>query len=299
MKKRQLGISELFISEISLGGMSLSTDKKQAAAIVDMALDAGINYIDTADLYDFGANEEIIGTTLGKRRHDVILATKVGNRWTEGVDGWHWDASPDYIQEAAYASLRRLGTDYIDVYQLHGGTIEDDWDGIIDTFEELKKEGLIREYGISSIRPNVLQRFLPASSAKSVMMQYSALDRRPEEWFEFIANQGASVVTRGTVAKGLLTNSWQQRLQQVNGFNGYTAEELTASLTDLALQYDDLHALAIAFNLKEPTIASTVIGASSQQQLAQTLAAYEKINVITDFNAANKLTKNEQYQEHR
>lgn len=131
------------------------------------------------------------------------------------------------------------------------------------------------------------------------MMQYSALDRRPEEWFEFIANQGASVVTRGTVAKGLLTNSWQQRLQQVNGFNGYTAEELTASLTDLALQYDDLHALAIAFNLKEPTIASTVIGASSQQQLAQTLAAYEKINVITDFNAANKLTKNEQYQEHR
>ncbi|WP_342504034.1 aldo/keto reductase [Lysinibacillus sp. FSL L8-0126] len=299
MKKRQLGISELFISEISLGGMSLSTDKKQAAAIVDMALDAGINYIDTADLYDFGANEEIIGTTLGKRRHDVILATKVGNRWTEGVDGWHWDASPDYIKEAAYASLRRLGTDYIDVYQLHGGTIEDDWDGIIDTFEELKKEGLIREYGISSIRPNVLQRFLPASSAKSVMMQYSALDRRPEEWFEFIANQGASVVTRGTVAKGLLTNSWQQRLQQVNGFNGYTAEELTASLTDLALQYDDLHALAIAFNLKEPTIASTVIGASSQQQLAQTLAAYEKINVITDFNAANKLTKNEQYQEHR
>lgn len=264
-----------------------------------MALDAGINYIDTADLYDFGANEEIIGTTLGKRRHDVILATKVGNRWTEGVDGWHWDASPDYIKEAAYASLRRLGTDYIDVYQLHGGTIEDDWDGIIDTFEGLKKEGLIREYGISSIRPNVLQRFLPASSAKSVMMQYSALDRRPEEWFEFIANQGASVVTRGTVAKGLLTNSWQQRLQQVNGFNGYTAEELTASLTDLALQYDDLHALAIAFNLKEPTIASTVIGASSQQQLAQTLAAYEKINVITDFNAANKLTKNEQYQEHR
>ncbi|WBF56059.1 aldo/keto reductase [Lysinibacillus capsici] len=299
MKKRQLGTSELFISEISLGGMSLSTDKTQAAAIVDMALDAGINYIDTADLYDYGANEEIIGATLGKRRHDVILATKVGNRWAEGVDGWHWDASPSYIKEAVHASLRRLGTDYIDVYQLHGGTIEDDWDGIIDTFEGLKKEGLIREYGISSIRPNVLQRFLPASSARSVMMQYSALDRRPEEWFNFIAKQGASVVTRGTVAKGLLTNSWQQRLQHVNGFNTYTAEELTTTLTDLALHYNNLHALAIAFNLKEPTIASTVIGASSQQQLAQTLASYEKINSITDFKVANELTKNEYYQEHR
>jgi len=299
MKKRKLGTSELFISEISLGGMSLSTDKGQAATIVDMALDAGINYIDTADLYEFGANEEIIGAALGKRRQEIILATKVGNRWTEGVEGWHWDASPSYIKQAIHASLKRLGTDYIDVYQLHGGTIEDDWDGIIDTFESLKKEGLIREYGISSIRPNVLQRFLPASSAKSVMMQYSALDRRPEEWFDFIANEGASVVTRGTVAKGLLTNNWQQRLQGVNGFNNYSSEELTTTLTNLASQYNDLHALALAFNLKESTIASTVIGASSQEQLAQTLSAYENMATITDYEAANTLTKNEQYVEHR
>lgn len=120
--------------------MSLSTDKEQAASIVDMALDAGINYFDTADLYDFGVNEAIIGETLGKRRQDIILATKVGNRWTEGVDGWHWDASPSYIKEAVHASLQRLGTDYIDVYQLHGGTIEDDWDGIVHTFEDLKKK---------------------------------------------------------------------------------------------------------------------------------------------------------------
>ncbi|MGE7750396.1 aldo/keto reductase [Lysinibacillus fusiformis] len=299
MKKRKLGTSELFISEISLGGMSLSTDKEQAATIVDMALDAGINYMDTADLYDLGANEEIIGAALGKRRQEIILATKVGNRWTEGVEGWQWDASPSYIKQAIHASLKRLGTDYIDVYQLHGGTIEDDWDGIIDTFEGLKKEGLIREYGISSIRPNVLQRFLPASSAKSVMMQYSALDRRPEEWLELIANEGASVVTRGTVAKGLLTNSWQQRLQRVNGFNNYSSEELTTTLTNLASQYNDLHALALAFNLKESAIASTVIGASSQEQLAQTLSAYENMEAITNFEAANTLTKNEQYVEHR
>ncbi len=299
MKKRKLGTSELFISEISLGGMSLSTDKEQAATIVDMALDAGINYMDTADLYDLGANEEIIGAALGKRRQEIILATKVGNRWTEGVEGWQWDASPSYIKQAIHASLKRLGTDYIDVYQLHGGTIKDDWNGIIDTFEGLKKEGLIREYGISSIRPNVLQRFLPASSAKSVMMQYSALDRRPEEWLELIANEGASVVTRGTVAKGLLTNSWQQRLQRVNGFNNYSSEELTTTLTNLASQYNDLHALALAFNLKESAIASTVIGASSQEQLAQTLSAYENMAAITNFEAANTLTKNEQYVEHR
>ncbi|QPQ36687.1 MULTISPECIES: aldo/keto reductase [unclassified Lysinibacillus] len=299
MKKRQLGSSNLYISEISLGGMSLSTDKQKAAAIVDMALDAGINYIDTADLYDFGANEQIIGSILGKRRQDVIVATKVGNRWTEGVEGWHWDASPAYIQEAVYKSLKRLGTDYIDVYQLHGGTIEDDWDGIMDTFENLKKEGVIREYGISSIRPNVLKRFLPASAAKSVMMQYSALDRRPEEWLDFIAGEGASVVTRGTVAKGLLTNTWKERLQRVDGYQTYTADELTATLTDLANHYEDLHAFGLAFNLKEHAIASTVIGASSQEQLAQTLTAYEKVNAITNFEVANTLTKAEQYADHR
>lgn len=299
MKKRQLGSSNLLISEISLGGMSLSTDKNTAASIIDMALDAGINYIDTADLYDFGANEQLIGEILGKRRQNIIIATKVGNRWTEGVDGWHWDASPSYIKEAVHQSLKRLGTDYIDVYQLHGGTLDDDWDGIIDTFENLKKDGVIRQYGISSIRPNVLKRFLPASSAQSVMMQYSALDRRPEEWLDFIAHEGASVVTRGTVAKGLLTTSWQERLQRVNGYQTYSKEELTKTLTDLAQYYGDLLPLGLAFNLKESAIASTVIGASSQEQLAQTLTAYEKMDTIANFDVANALTKAEQYTDHR
>lgn len=299
MKKRQLGSSNLLISEISLGGMSLSTDKNTAASIIDMALDAGINYIDTADLYDFGANEQLIGDILGTRRQDIIIATKVGNRWTEGVDGWHWDASPSYIKEAVHQSLKRLGTDYIDVYQLHGGKLDDDWDGIIDTFENLKKDGVIRQYGISSIRPNVLKRFLPASSAQSVMMQYSALDRRPEEWLDFIAHEGASVVTRGTVAKGLITTSWQERLQRVNGYQTYSKEDLTKTLTDLAQHYGDLLPLGLAFNLKESAIASTVIGASSQEQLAQTLTAYEKIDLIANFEVANALTKAKQYTDHR
>lgn len=299
MKKRQLGSSDLFISEISLGGMSLSTDKENAASIIDMAIDSGINTIDTADLYDFGINEEMIGSILGNRRQNIVLTTKVGNRWTEGVDGWRWDASPAYIKEAVRASLKRLNTEYIDVYQLHGGTIEDNWDGIIETFEDLKKEGLIREYGISSIRPNVLKRFLPASSAKSVMMQYSALDRRPEEWFEFVASEGASIVTRGTVAKGLLTNEWAARSRRANGYNGYTAEELHKTLAALAAHYGDLHALALAFNLKEPAIASTVIGASSRQQLEETLVAYEKAVGITDLEVVKERTKNEQYADHR
>ena len=181
MQKRKLGSSDLYVSELGLGCMSLGLDPKKAESILHAALDEGINYFDTADLYDHGENEKIIGTTFKQNRDKVILATKVGNHWNEQKNGWHWDPSKTYIKEAVKASLKRLNTDYIDVYQLHGGTIEDPLDETIDAFEELKTEGVIRYYGISSIRPNVIREYTSKADIASVMMQYNILDRRPEE----------------------------------------------------------------------------------------------------------------------
>ena len=140
--------------------------------------------------------------------------------------GGHGTLPKSTYTEAVKKSLTRLGTDYIDLYQLHGGTMEDDIDETIDAFESLKKEGLIRQYGISSIRPTVIKRFLEKSSAVSVMMQYSLLDRRPEEWFPMIHEAGASVITRGTIAKGLLTSEGLSRVEKTNGFVDYDANEL-------------------------------------------------------------------------
>ena len=160
MKTRTLGNSTLNISEISLGCMSLPPIETEVKQVIDTAIDAGITYFDTADLYDRGENEKVVGHALKEHRHNILLATKVGNRWEDGKDGWGWDTSADYINEAVRSSLQRLQTDYIDVYQLHGGTTEDNWEEIIDTFEGLKKQGLIRAYGISSIRPNVFLPFL-------------------------------------------------------------------------------------------------------------------------------------------
>ena len=88
MKQRILGQSTLAISELSLGCMSLPTNLADAQYVIDAALDAGINYFDTADLYNKGVNEEIVGAALKSHRSDIILATKVGNRWQDGVDGW-------------------------------------------------------------------------------------------------------------------------------------------------------------------------------------------------------------------
>ncbi len=299
MKRRQLGSSDLHISEISLGCMSLPTNVQDASYIIDAALDFGINYFDTADLYNKGQNEEIIGKVLQSKRQDIILATKVGNVWDSSADTWHWDASKSHIKEGIKESLRRLQTDYVDLYQLHGGTIEDNWDEVLVAFEELKKDGFIREYGISSIRPNVLKRFLPISHAVSVMMQYNLLDRRSEEWLDYIGNQGASVVTRGSVAKGLLTDEWQTRLAKTNGYLTYSQEELSNTLSQLATHTSSIHALALKTILQHQTIASAVVGASSKEQLIKTINAYEYMDQIENLEELIKTTKCDIYTTHR
>ena len=205
MNKREIGQSGMIVSEIGLGCMSLPLEKVQAKRIVDSAIDQGITFFDTADLYDKGENEKIVGHSLKGKRQDIILSTKVGNKWNEDGTAWTWDSSKSYIETQVKESLTRLQTDYIDLYQLHGGTMEDNLEEAIDAFNSLKKEGLIRAYGISSIRPNVIKRFLNSSDTDSIMMQYSMLDRRPEEWLDMISGNGASLLTRGSLAKGLLT----------------------------------------------------------------------------------------------
>ena len=134
-----------------------------------------------ADLYDKGENEKLIGAALKEKRKDVIIATKVGNQWRADGSGWDWNPRKEYILSCVEGSLQRLNIDYIDLYQLHGGTIQDPIDETIEAFELLVQQGKIRYYGISSIRPNVIREYVKRSNIVSVMMQYSLLDRRSEE----------------------------------------------------------------------------------------------------------------------
>lgn len=299
MKLRKLGKSAFEISELSLGCMSLPMDLNEAKPIVHLALEHGINYFDTADLYNNGQNEVIIGELLKPYRNEVYIATKVGNRWKENGEGWYWDASKEHIVNGLKESLHRLQTDYVDLYQLHGGTIDDQWDEIIDTFESLKKEGVIREYGISSIRPNVFQPFFEKSNAISNMMQYSILDRRPEEFFDFFLSNEASVVTRGSLAKGLLTNDWRNRVENVDAYLHYSKQELISLLESIEKEFGSVHAASIAFNLSQPAIASLVIGASTKEQLLQSIQSYEEGQAISDVTFLREISKCDIYTEHR
>ena len=205
MNYRKLGKSDLQVSEVSLGCMSLDPKIEDHSSLLHKAIDSGINYFDTADFYDKGINESIIGKSLGSRRKEVILATKVGNVWDKNGKTWHWNPSKKYILTAVDHSLQRLRTDFIDLYQLHGGTIEDPIDETIDAFETLVESGKIRHYGLSSIRPNVIRAYVEKSNIISVMVQYSLLDRRSEDQIlPLLQSHDIGVQARGVLAKGLL-----------------------------------------------------------------------------------------------
>jgi aryl-alcohol dehydrogenase-like predicted oxidoreductase len=303
LKKRKLGNSDLWVTELGLGCMSIGTEEKSAREIIEAALDEGINYFDTADLYDFGENEKVVGASLKEVREQVILATKVGNRWKHGQTGWSWDPSKSHIMEAVKQSLKRLGTDYIDLYQLHGGTIEDHIDETIEAFEELKSAGYIRYYGISSIRPNVIREYVKKSDIVSVMMQYSILDRRPEEEaLPLLHEHGISVVTRGPLAKGLLSDKMLEKVSQ-KGYQDYSQEELLEvlpALKDKLASDRSFTEVALQYNLAHPTVASVVTGASSPEQVRSNARAIKSQPLTQEeLDLIKKISKANAYQEHR
>jgi aryl-alcohol dehydrogenase-like predicted oxidoreductase len=260
-----LGNSNLDISEIAFGCMSLGNNATENESLIKQALDKGINFFDTADLYQHGENEIQLGRALKDRRSDAIIATKVGNQWRSDGSGWDWNPTPEYIMKAVEDSLRRLGTDYIDLYQLHGGTLEDPIDDIIETFEQLQNQGKIRYYGISSIRPNVIREYVRRSSISSVMMQYSLLDRRPEEEvFPLLEKNGIGVLARGSVAKGILAG------KPAEPYLNYTAADVS-KMAKVVGQFSENKRTpaqtAICYVLGEPVVRAAVVGIRTLTQL--------------------------------
>jgi len=302
MKKRQIGKSDLFVSPLTLGGMSLGTNKKVATEIIHTAIDSGINHLDTADLYDFGENETIIGEAIKHKRQELILTSKVGNHFDKEKEIWFWDPSPAYIEKALDDSLRRLQTDYLDLCLLHGGTIEDPIDDIIATFERLKDKGKIRSYGISSIRPNVIHKYMHKSNIDAIMMQYNILDNRPEELFPLITDKKISVLARGPLAKGILSEQAKQQMAKkaIDGYLAYDPTSLHAVVSALQASQEAMTKLAFQYVLHETTVASAVFGASSLAQLQENSALLNDLLMDEQTYAwIKKLRKQLTYDAHR
>jgi len=298
MQYQQLGSSDLEISRIGFGCMSLSPDKEESVQIIHRAIELGINYFDTADLYDNGMNETLIGKALKAKRDKVIIATKVGNQWRTDGSGWDWNPRKEYIMKAVEESLSRLQTDYIDLYQLHGGTIDDPIDEVIETFELLKQQGKIRYYGISSIRPNVIREYVKRSNIVSVMTQYSLADRRPEESIlDLLKQNNIAVLSRGTLAQGLLVN------KPAKEYLGHSKEAIAAAaqmIQGIAVTTQTAAQTAIQFVLQHPALTATVVGMSRIEQLIEVAATTAKeILSKTDMERLQDSLPAKLYEQHR
>lgn len=278
--------------------MSLQQNGDDPVSLLHRAMDAGINYFDTADIYQDGLNEQLLGKAIEGRRDDVIVATKVGNQRRADGSGLDWNPSRQHIITSVEQSLKRLGTDYIDLYQLHGGTIEDNILETIEAFETLQKQGKIRYYGISSIRPNVIREYVKESKIVSVMMQYSLLDRRPEEEIlELLDEHAISVLARGTLASGLLIG------KQPKPYLGYDEIEVK-EIAERVLQFSDADrspaATATRWVLGNPAVTAAVVGIRTKEQLEEAIAIpASRILSVGSSEALKKYIVPKKYTEHR
>lgn len=203
-------------SQFSLGCMNLPlNDKNETEAIIEYALHNGITYFDTADLYQFGKNESLVGEILSKYRSqfEFTIGTKVGNSFSETKEEQlGWNPSAKHIKNSVKDSLYRLNVSHIDLYQLHGGTIEDNKDETIQAFEDLKRDGIIKSYGISSIRMNVIDYYLNNSNINTLMSQFNPIDNRPLEVLETL-QKDIVFLARGPLMQGLLTDVYKSVLE--------------------------------------------------------------------------------------
>ena len=297
MRYRPLGSSGIEVSEIGFGCMSLSSNtEKDNILLLHQAAELGLNYFDTADLYDKGMSEIAVGKAIKKMRDKIVLATKVGNQWRSDGSGWDWNPRKDYILQAVEKSLRRLQTDYIDLYQLHGGTIDDPIDETIEAFEQLKQQGKIRHYGISSIRPNVIREYVKRSGIVSVMIQYSLVDRRPEESvLDLLKQNNIAVLVRGALAQGLLAD------KPAKEYLSYTKEEIENACKAIHAASGKHRApaqTAIEYVLHHPAVTSAVIGIRKKEQLKEATGA-KRVLQKKEMQVLQQAINPTAYEQHR
>jgi aryl-alcohol dehydrogenase-like predicted oxidoreductase len=186
MDKRKLGTQGLEVSALGLGCMGMSEfyagrDDAESEATIEHAIDRGVTFLDTADMYGVGRNEELIGRVLRRRRKDVVLATKFGN--VRGEDGSYRgiNGRPDYVRQACDASLRRLGVEQIDLYYQHRVDANVPIEETVGAMAELVKAGKVKYLGLSEAAPRTIRRAHLVHPISALQTEYSLWSRDPED----------------------------------------------------------------------------------------------------------------------
>ena len=211
LKNSDLKVSRLCMGGCPMGGYGWGdVQEKELIDAVHAALDQGVTIFDTADTYGLGQSERTLGKALGDRRKDVIIADKFGVRAGQGPT--FYDNSPEYIRQALELSLKNLGTDYIDLYQVHYRDKKTPLTVVIETLEELKKEGKIRYYGLSNIHEADYEEIKPfIGKIVSVQDEYSLACRKNETDLKTLfLEYNISPFTWGSLGQGVLTGKYDK-----------------------------------------------------------------------------------------
>jgi aryl-alcohol dehydrogenase-like predicted oxidoreductase len=281
MQTRRIG--SLTVSTVGLGcnNFGMTIDEHRSAEVVHAALDAGINFFDTADIYGGTKSEEFLGKALAGRRNQAVIATKFGMRVDASRQG---GAKPDYIRQSVEGSLKRLGTDRIDLYQLHTPDPKVPIDETLAALGNLVKAGKVREIGCSNFSPEQLQAAetaVKAGAARlvSVQNQYSLLHREPEVGVLPACEQlGLSFLPYFPLANGLLTGKYSKGVPPPSGTR-MAMSWAAAGLTERNFAVVDalrgiaerngrtLLELAFSWLLRFPAVASVIAGATTADQI--------------------------------
>lgn len=271
------------------GDMWSGAEDREVIAALRRGLDAGVNWVDTADAYGSGHAEELVADAFAKRRDEVFIATKVGFKRSGG-----FSLDPSYIRKACDESLQRLRTDRIDLYQIHWPAdrrtpLEDSWSAMA----ELQDLGKVRFIGVSNFNVSHLERCRPIRHVDSIQPEYSMLIRTPEEEIvDWCREHGTGIVTYGSLAYGLLTgkftkestfdrDDWRSGSMGVDYYDRLFAPrvfrrhlETVARLTTVAAGLGiGVSQLAIGWLLRDDAVTSAICGAKRPSQIEETAAA--------------------------
>lgn len=259
--------------------------------LTDVAFDLGINFFDTADVYARGLSEEILGRALGDRRKKIVLATKCHGKMDDH-DPNAWGNSYGHIVSACEASLKRLGTDWIDLYQIHRPQPSIPIDETIRALDDLRRAGKIRYAGCSTFaawqvcEAHYVARELGAAGFVTEQPPYNLLDRRVErELLPFLRTYEYGVIPWSPLAGGMLSGKYLDQKPEEGRYAksdpGGRLEQLPIeklrALRDLATKYEmSMSTLSLAWVAGQPGITSPIIGARSEEQLRESIAACEQ-----------------------
>ena len=317
MNYRELADTGVFVSELCLGTMTFGgrgqiweviggIDQPSVDALVSRALDAGINFVDTADVYAAGESETMLGKALGSRRHEVVLATKVRGRTGPGPN--QVGLSRLHILQAVEASLKRLDTDYIDLYQIHRFDLLTSIEDTLRTLDDLVHAGKVRYIGCSNLAAWQLMKALAVSREqglerfKCAQSYYSLAGRDLErEMIPLLKDQGLGLLVWSPLAGGFLSGKFTRdtgddAARRAKFDFPPVDKEKGFDVLDVAKAIADRHGVsvaqvAIAWILANRAVTSVIIGARKPAQLDDNLKAIDVRLSAEDMKALDEVSK--------